>query len=529
MNVLERIVEAKRLPILFIGSGISKRYLYRYPNWGELLETSYKKCNPDPFQFQKHKEALLRQDLSEFEVNIQLANIIETEFNAAFFDRKITLHIGDKRNPKWVRRGISPYKMYLSDFFKRMRLLQDDDRLAELEKFKLLKSRISAVLTTNYDLFLEQYVFPDDYTVFVHQEDLFGADSYNIAEIYKIHGSASDANSIVITKRDYDRFNETRKLIIAKMLTLFAEAPIIFMGYSFTDENIRSIIVDFLSCLSKAQLENISEHFVFISHKKGEQELVEVKRTIFTETKMEIPITEIQTDNFGLVYDTLNRITPGISPVRVRETKRVIKSIVDTSISSDKAESIIVGLDDLDNLDLSGKPLAIAIGYRDSILSKVGYGILDDVEIMEDIIYDNKHFNAESMCFERFKSLSKTRLLPVFKYVKMCGEKIPANSKLYEYIELHNSTDKIITRNISKTLKNVPKYEEFDSLVSAISRQDTVQRKAGVLLASITSYSAEDIRKICKDIFEKSDKESLKASTHFKRCVMYLDLLENSI
>ena len=42
-NVLERLASGKRLPILFIGSGISKRYLYRYPNWEELLELSFKK------------------------------------------------------------------------------------------------------------------------------------------------------------------------------------------------------------------------------------------------------------------------------------------------------------------------------------------------------------------------------------------------------------------------------------------------------------------------------------------------------
>lgn len=52
-NVLERLVAGKKLPILFIGSGISKRYLYKYPNWDQLLEMSFKKYNSDIFQLEK--------------------------------------------------------------------------------------------------------------------------------------------------------------------------------------------------------------------------------------------------------------------------------------------------------------------------------------------------------------------------------------------------------------------------------------------------------------------------------------------
>ena len=96
MNALEKLVEQNRLPILFIGSGLSKRYLYRYPNWDELLEMAFKKYNSDLFQLQKHKDSLSRAGASAFEVNIKLASTIENEFNAAFYDRKIK--IGNKRH-----------------------------------------------------------------------------------------------------------------------------------------------------------------------------------------------------------------------------------------------------------------------------------------------------------------------------------------------------------------------------------------------------------------------------------------------
>lgn len=324
--------------------------------------------------------------------------------------------------------------------------------------------------------------------------------------------------------RPYSR--ASRKLIIAKMLTLFAESPIVFLGYSFTDENIQGIISDFLGCLSPIQLQSIHNHFIFISYKKGELNLQQIQRTITTRQGNEIPITEIQTDNYLKVYESLNKITPGISPVKIRATKRIVKNIVDNNLSSDNVEATIVGLDDLNNMNFSNKPLAIAIGYRESILNKFGYGIFDDTLIFEDILYDNKHFDADSMCSDRFKSIPHTRLLPVFKYVKATTLHIDPLSHLGAYIEKHNSIDLIITKKIQKSLKNVPTINNFNDLLAEIDNVTGLNKKAGLLLKNITSFNISKIREICKRLYS-SDKEEIKTSTHFKRCVMYIDLMEN--
>ena len=37
-ETLNRIIASKRLPVLFIGSGLSKRYLDNYPSWEQLLD-----------------------------------------------------------------------------------------------------------------------------------------------------------------------------------------------------------------------------------------------------------------------------------------------------------------------------------------------------------------------------------------------------------------------------------------------------------------------------------------------------------
>lgn len=524
MGVLEDIVSANRTPILFVGSGISKRYLFNYPSWEELLENSFLKFEPDVFQYQKHIDSCKRKNMTEFETNVYMGTLIEEEFNKAFFDRKITISVGNKKNPSWVKRGISPYKMFLSDFFKRQKINRNPILLDELDKLKKLKNKISAVITTNYDTFLEQNVFSDDFKVFVRQHELFSSDSYDIAEIYKIHGSATDAESIIITQSDYDHFKESRKLIIAKMLTLFAESPIIFLGYSFTDEDVREIIEDFLSCLSKEQIASIRKHFVFISYKKGEENLVEIERTITTKNGGEIPFVEIQTDNYGLVYEKLGKITPGISPVRVRETRKVVKTIVDQNMTSAEAQSIIVGIDDLSNIDLSSKPLAIAIGYKENILNKYGYGLLEDSLIFEDIIFDNKHFDAESMCMERFKNIAKTRLLPVFKYTR--GRDVSPESKLGIYIQEHNAMDKIITRKIATTFKNFPNFDNFTQLKEYIKKMETCRKTAMAILKNIDNLSVEQLRELCRYLFERFPDEYSK-ETNSKRCILCLDFKEN--
>lgn len=525
-SILDRIVEKRKMPVLFIGSGISKRYLYGFPDWEELLKISFRAVNPDPYYYSRYVEKFTREGCSPFELYTKLATIIENDFNAAFYARKIKIRIGNQKNPKWVEQGVSPYKMFLVSYFKKLQINSDPSLLKEIETFRLLKNKISAVITTNYDTFIESEVFKNDYHVFCHQNELFSADSYNIAEIYKIHGSVLDAKSLIITEKDYADFNSSRKLIIAKMLTLFAESPIIFMGYSFTDENIQHIIEDFLSCLTPKELSTISNHFVFISYKKGERRLVETKRTIFTSNKVEIPITEIATDNYGAVYEKLNNIIPGIAASRVRETRKIIKHIVDQNISNESAESVIVGIDDLENIDFSTKPLAIAIGYRDTILNKVGYGILEVESIIEDILYDNKGLDADNMCFDRFKSIASAHLIPVFKYVKKCTSPISETSKLGVYINARNSVDKIISKSQLKAIGALPIATTIDELHSAMEKQNTFDKKAGVLLKSINNFSISEIRNECQLLFQEITGSKI-TSTCFKRCVMYIDFMEN--
>ena len=270
---------------------------------------------------------------------------------------------------------------------------------------------------------------------------------------------------------------------------------------------------------------DIRKHFIFVSYKKDEKDLVEIERTITTKNGVEIPFVEIQTDNYGLVYDKLSEIIPGISPIKVRETRRVVKRIVDQNMESVDAESIIVGIDDLSNIDFSTKPLAIAIGYKENILNKYGYGLLEESQIFEDIIFDNKHFDAEAMCSERFKSIARTKLTPVFKYVK--NQSIQEETKLAIYIKEHNSIDKIIANNVVKSLKNIAKFETYDEVKKQMMSENTCRRTAMTILKNLDKVSVDNLRDACKYLYDTYPKEYVN-ETNAKRCVLCLDFKENS-
>ena len=138
MNALDKIVKSNRMPVLFVGSGISRRYLQDYPDWNELLQKSFDMYNKDSYQYQKYIDKYRREGLTDFEINAKMGTIIENEFNEAFFDRKIKLNFIKTKNPAWVKRGVSPYKMYLSNIFKKLPLKSANYLNKEKELFQNL-------------------------------------------------------------------------------------------------------------------------------------------------------------------------------------------------------------------------------------------------------------------------------------------------------------------------------------------------------------------------------------------------------
>lgn len=173
--------------------------------------------------------------------------------------------------------------------------------------------------------------------------------------VYKIHGCVSDIQNIIITEEDYERFDKRYELIRAQLLSLFIHNPIIFIGYSISDVNIKNILKTIFMCIepSSKDAERIRKNFLLVEHQKDSisQEIRE--HDIDIEGFGTIRINKRKTDNYEIIYKSLSNLHLSVSAMDVRKVQDVFKEIK-------TGGEIKVGItDDLETLKNGEKVLAI--------------------------------------------------------------------------------------------------------------------------------------------------------------------------
>lgn len=230
-DIAETLKRLQSQPILFVGSGFTLRYAAG-PTWIELLSDLAKKC------------PLIDKDFAYY---LQKHNNDLPEIGSVFADQYFEW--------AWTPAGKKsfPAELYVEgvprDAFIKFAAAQRLKNLSSEKATAALKSELGAltgmgahaVITTNYDNLLEPLF--SNYEVVVGQ-NVFRQSALVVGEIFKIHGSIDDPKSMVFTKEDYKAFNDNKKYLSAKLLTYFAEHPLLFVGYSAADPNIRNVLHD---------------------------------------------------------------------------------------------------------------------------------------------------------------------------------------------------------------------------------------------------------------------------------------------
>lgn len=244
-------------PILFVGTGLSRRYIGA-PDWRKLLEMlieeNPKIKYPLGYYSQKTNNNLpkvaseLVDEYSEYAWGNFENDVFPKELYDSSHSKDIFLKYQVSTICNKALHGFDITKNTYKD---------------ELELFSRLKPH--AIITTNYDCLLET-IF-QDYSPVIGQQVIKKRETVNIGHILKIHGCVTQPEEIVVTYEDYNKFEQKQKYLTAKLLTYFIEHPVIFIGYSISDSNIKGILRDICEVVAPYP-EDVMENIWFIEWKK---------------------------------------------------------------------------------------------------------------------------------------------------------------------------------------------------------------------------------------------------------------------
>lgn len=510
-NQLAKILsESPSAPFLFIGSGFSRRYI-DMPDWKGLLSQFSKK----PFT---RYLGMANDNIPK--AALALANDFYEEW---FEENEDNKEVYESKN--WLNKVETPLKYEIARFIKSYDMedcLTQNPELIELTNDKVV---IDGIITTNWDLLLEK-IFPK-LKVYVGQSDILFKHPQAVGEIFKIHGSCTDFNSLILSSNDYKDFNQKNPYLAAKLISIFLEKPVIFLGYSLSDENITDILEKIERVIdSEDKINKLSKNMIFVTRANGSEERM---------TCIEMPIndrrlafTHIKTDDFGKIYRALQYAERKIPVDFLRIFKEQIYNIVNSREKSDLQLKYV----DFDNA-IEDKDIDFVAGVGVASISEFGMKGIQGIsarDLIRDIIFDDLQFSSDEIVRALPLLVKATpTYTPVRKYLKACSSVIEFTEKpIVKRLELSSESyvNKIIKSNqIAKTVKDIIKHE--DILNNKFYDENKKLDVLGIWLNENKSF--ENCISIRNELKNNYDFWIEKANFHnFKRLVCIIDEIENN-
>ena len=419
----------KELPYLFIGSGMSMRY-YNLPTWENLLRALVRRMHPDnQLAYEAYRAAVQVQVAKGPAPLPAIASRIEADFIAlwssnAQFAREL------EPFASLLKDGVSPFKIEAANYVVEHSKRVSDQKMAdEFSCLKRLGKRsIAGVITTNYDQMTEDLF--DGFQVFVGQESLLFSSTQGIAEIYKIHGCCQHPASIIINQSDYDSFDKKKAYLAAKLLTIFVEHPIIFLGYSISDSNIESILKAITGCLSPDNLNMLQKRLIFIEYSPDPDVQPEVRgHSISFDAGRTIEMTKIILNDYMPLYRVLANKKYAYNPKLLRQLKRDIYQLVAKNEPS--AAFRVVDIEDDAQLENVEIVVGVGVGNHINNTQNRGHHMPTVPQLFRDILFSDGNFDLQSLVESALPTLLKQHSgsLPIYKYIasyrKQCQKEPP--------------------------------------------------------------------------------------------------------
>lgn len=515
--ILKRLKRTDHLPMLFVGSGLSIRYL-GLENWEGLLRRFARLAKANDYAYEmylheakglEHPEGLMPK----------VAELIERDFNQLWFiDDQFSASRIESADE--IGRSISPFKIEIARYMRDKSREHKAEYAAEIEQFKKLEMRsIGGVLTTNYDTFVED-LFPS-YTKYVGQEELLFSTLHGVSEIYKIHGCCTKPESIVINEADYADFTENNAYLAAKILTIFLEHPIVFIGYSINDTNIENILKSIVKCLSAENLDKIKERLMFVVRaKEGESEEVSTDNKSFEGGKS-IEMTRIRLKSYEPLYQALLENQAKYNAPMLRRLKQDIYELVLTNKPTSKIRTL-----NLEDERLEDVEVVIGVGIPPDFGQK-GYAGITAAELYTDVIFNDGDFDVEKIVTLSLPTLIPLNsILPVNKYLAEYSGNVP--DKVQSVIKIN--FDDLLASTIKKNRDGSSyRNETISSLRRKFSSEKCLQALQYLKEENINPFELLDLIKSVLEanpsalLTAEKDRQNLKSD--IKRAIRIYDWL----
>ncbi|MEL7672040.1 SIR2 family protein [Methanobacterium sp.] len=522
-DICDIVSSFTQLPYLFVGTGLSMRYSSA-PSWDDLLFNAWSMMNNGGgLRYQKLKQKIeyalkdvipdIEEDQKKYYINPQLATILQNQFNTMFyedddFEKKA---FSEDESKLILDNKYDPFKYYISRQVESLTINTEAKDFNEIEILSKNRNKIAGIITTNYDTILEQ-IF-SDFTVLVGQDNMLLSNTNSIFEIFKIHGSIEFPNSMVLTKEDYDYFDKKLKYLSAKLLTLFVEHPIIFIGYGMGDLNILKLLEEISICLNAQQLDKVKNNFIFITRSNDGKEFIRKKEMTFDNKR--ISMTELVLVDYSSFYNCLDIIESSIPVKLMRKLQDMVCKYV---YSVETKNNIIFG--NINSPDIEDDKAAIYVGSADTI-SQIGFDYFTIEDILEDIILDNRPYLINKKLIEKtfrnIRSIAGTTYLPIYKYLRkleMSNDEIPKKYKvIVDYNNISPNQGELNYVNKEANFKTIEEIEnEYpDHMIKQISN---IKKYA-------SNISAEELHKFILKHYKKDTYNSNLAS--FKKLIALYD------
>ncbi|MCX6952937.1 MAG: SIR2 family protein [Verrucomicrobia bacterium] len=388
-------------PFLFVGSGFSQRYL-GIPTWDGLLRMFCKAGAPYEFYLANADSKLPR-----------CASLIAKDYADIWWKSDELAAIREKYK-KHISTSSSPLKAAISEMLQsQYKIIRDPQLLDELAALRAFNAE--GIITTNWDGLLEG-LFPG-YKVFIGQQSVVRQTPQNVAEIYKIHGCCTDPNSLVLTEEDYQLFREKQAYLAAKLITIFVEHPVVFIGYSISDTNILELLRSIINGLGAEEIKRLQRNLIFLQRSKPDRP-AGVTETIIVVDGTPLPVTNLVSDDFLSIYSVLSQTKLKLPARLLRFCKEQLYEIVHLKEPSKRL--CLVGIDDIK--DKGEIEFVVGIGVAGSQVADRGYSGVSVRDLFSYVLSGAPILEANKIIEQTIPALdSGANFLPIFRFLREAG------------------------------------------------------------------------------------------------------------